>query len=356
MNIYRKFILLLIIVIFSFIIYKLLQKRQIIINTDEKNIHEIYENFSIKEGLEGNLIVNLIPPNNNFAITQYCIMGSYNTAYTGNSNTITTSAISNVINIGCRFLDFEVYLVGGNAVVAVSNDPTYVTISSSNSMNLSEILQFVSTNAMTSSSGCSNYNDPMFIQFRIKSKNTDIYGLTASAIANTLGINNGILLYNGNLNNLTPIDDKMKGKYIIVIDKTVMYNTNNLDWTQYPICTSETTHCNKLLPFVNIVSGSDNLRTTPINNIINSTTNSPHIFDDGLYTDVSIFQMAVPNLDLYMANPPHSTFVINYGIQIVLYPFYTSDNNLDIYIQMFNSNHSAFVPISTVINYYKNRF
>jgi hypothetical protein len=356
MDIYKKIILILIIAISSYIIYRLIQKQQRIINTDEKDIHNIYEPFAIiKEGIKegatnisnGNLISDLVPPNSHFPLNQYCIMGSFNSAYTGSKNTITNDAVNHILKLGCRFLDFEIYLVNGIPVVAISNDPSYITISSSNSLDLQSILQNISTTAMNSKS-CNNSEDPLFIQLRIKSQNTDIYGLVAVCIANTVGVNGGTQIYNGQLNNLSPIDENLQGKYIFIMDSTI-----NPNWKQYPNCSpSSTAHCNLLTPFINMTSGSDNLRKITFDNVLSSNTTNPHIFDDGVYTDVSTFQMAVPKLNSHVANPPYSTFIINYGIQIALYPFYINDTNLTSYIAMFNTNESAFVPISTAINYY----
>lgn len=359
MELYYKFIIILIVVITSYLLYRLFQRRQIIFNTKDEDIATIVDGFIsgnsnkpvVVEGMRSNKLGKTVPPNDDFPLMQYCFMASYNSAYAGpTKNTISNEAVNHILSLGCRWLDFEVYLIGGKPMVAVSNDPVYSSIKSIDNMGLYDILTNVTTTAMNPEK-CPNAGDPVFINLRIKSQNTDIYALTTVMIDKTVGTDGGSKLYKGRIDNLKSIDELM-GKFVIIIDKTA-----NADWANYPNCDSDTQNCHKLKPYVNMESGTDNLRLSTYNKILDSETAIPHIFDDELYTDVAKFQHVTPSdYNTNTANPAHSTFVLNYGTQIVAYPFYNDDKNLKIYIKAFNDNGAAMVPISTMIKYYKKAF
>ena len=74
--------------------------------------------------------------NLNLPLREYCIKSSYNTALSGKY--VSTDMIKYVLTRGCRFLDFEIFYVDNGPCVAYSVDPTFVTVTSKNTIKLSE--------------------------------------------------------------------------------------------------------------------------------------------------------------------------------------------------------------------------
>jgi len=105
MEIHKKILLFITIVIASIILYRLWRKRiQIKQNPDPDpdTITESFANINVNEYINANA--------KTVALNQYCIKASWNTAYTS-SNTMDLSMVDNVIRHGCRFLDFEIYSI-----------------------------------------------------------------------------------------------------------------------------------------------------------------------------------------------------------------------------------------------------
>lgn len=91
------------------------------------------------------------------------------------------------ILMGCRFLDFEVYTIDGTPCVATSTNPnSYDYKESFNHLDLDYVLKHVSEKAMTGR-GCRNYNDPLFLHFRVKTRVSKTYLLMARYIQKYFG-------------------------------------------------------------------------------------------------------------------------------------------------------------------------
>ena len=85
-----------------------------------------------------------------------------------------------VIERGCRFLDFEVFLIDNKPKVTYSVDKTYQTYETENSILLDNILSAVVNSAFARPSP--NYQDPLFIQLRVKTKDNSIYKMIAKSV------------------------------------------------------------------------------------------------------------------------------------------------------------------------------
>ena len=53
----------------------------------------------------------------------------------------------------------------------------------------------------------------------------------------------------------------------------------------------------------------------------------------------------------FIRNPSYHFLPLNYGVQIVAYPFYQNDIYLDQYEQAFADGKSAFTPLSTMLHF-----
>ena len=346
MDIYRKLTIIVIIMVASFIIYKLVQQRRSIpaligiteglatvtLPTNSTDLPEAVteaQSMIIKDG--GSNISN-IALNTGLYLSQYVIKGSYNSAYSGKYMSLT--AIDYVVSRGCRFLDFEVYLQNSYPVVAVSTDPQGQTISSKNNIKLFEVLNHIGAAYTPASAIAPNPRDPLFIQLRIKSQDPTIYDLIASIIQNTIG-SVGNNLYSGSPITPDSLLSPLLGQMIIVIDQTVAptYNSSR-----------------KLLGYTNLVSGSTSLPTNTYNALLNQATTPPVLTPDGNSTSSANFQMVSPSVG-YAANPPYKGFIKNYGVNIILMKFYQIDGNLSDYEKFFNKNKAGIVSLANSLRY-----
>lgn len=292
--------------------------------------------------------------NTSLELSQYCIKSSYNSALTGNY--INTDMIKYVLSRGCRFLDFEIYLLDGSPVVAYSTDTTFSSLNTQNSIQLSEALSTVGTYGFIAPSP--NPMDPIFIHLRIKSTSNSIYSKIAQNIDSTIksllysNSNGNIIKVNGNT-----ILKNLMGKIIIIVDRSLSQNYASIINS---ICTDskikiKPSSCYNLVNYVHMESGGDTIRKYSYSNMTSQMYSTPNIMDDGINTDVKKMKMVTPDLitNIFgmISNPPYYNIPINYGVQIMAYPFYIVDANLGGYESIFSNFGAAIVPLSDMIKY-----
>ena len=131
-----------------------------------------------------------------FALIDYHIMGSYNSCGTGPAvnGWVDEKALENVIKRGVRFLDFEIYLKKGKAVIALQGRP-YPEVASKNvtkcntckfkdtlnELNITTVLTRVKGWAIDAGD-LVNHTDPLILNFRIMSDNDTVYSILANSI------------------------------------------------------------------------------------------------------------------------------------------------------------------------------
>ena len=352
MSMFRKILILIIIIIFSYILYRLMETRRTLLSMTNDDIYkEGFSLFSTPASELRNMKITDVGPgissfntaNSNLPLREYIIKSSYNTAFSGSFMNLDT--IRYVLSRGCRFVDFEVYMIDGAPCVGCTTDPTYTNVTSQNSILLNDALKQVSFFGFASPTP--NMNDPLFVQLRLHTKNndntdnTDIYKLVAMTIANTLQNK----LYSGPVTGDTIIGDLM-GKIVLIIDKV-----SAPDYKSYPICDNTTTPCYNLANYVNMESGGDVLRSYTYSNLLDQLTTPPYIHDDGKTSSVKMTRMSVPEQLIYSGNPAYSDFISKYGVQFLANRFYVKDTNLSLYEEFFSDNLSAIVPFNVALPY-----
>ena len=321
---------------------------------------------------------NLIPKNGvpkgtaAFALQQYCIKSSYNTAYNGTE--INTEMVTYVLSRGCRFLDFEVYWAPVTTkpnsspcpVIAMSND---ASIPSTNCISINDVFNTIMLNAFTEPSP--NYGDPLFIQLRPKCPATDdtskinqmkLYDSIASSIVSSLE-----KLVTSTITQFTKITDIM-GRIVIVLDSTTSPEYINSDLANYVNINTMSTslYMYNRTNFIptglknqTILQTPDPSRHGSLPRDINKIVINP----DGYTCNVSTLVQVVPattNYGLYNAMKENMDS-LNYtllGAQITPMLFWSNDASLQEYEKMFNQNGTisntsgrAFIPLSNVISY-----
>jgi hypothetical protein len=180
------------------------------------------KSYILSKSVAAPTIVNVPANRANTPIGQFFVMGSYNSAITGNY--VYPEMITFILGRGCRYLDFEILLIKDAPQVAYTTDKTYDTIDTYNYASLANIFRKIAANAFST---VSNKDDPVFINLRIKSKNHGdktshpIYPKVAAEIHQFFGKTG--LLFSGKVNSLTPIGN-LKGKIVIIMDKSINPN------------------------------------------------------------------------------------------------------------------------------------
>jgi hypothetical protein len=239
-------------------------------------------------------------------------------------------------------------------------------LNTENSILLDNVLSSAVANAF--SSPCPNYKDPLFINLRVKSNNTDVYSAIASSIDHSIQerIYNDMSkqVYTGMGKTINPAmsvtkDTKImdiNGKVIVSFDKSIYPNYVNYTST----CdVSNNGSCYDLKNYINIENSSENMNLYSYSLI----TQLPllQINDNNMTTNVKTIQCVNPD-NLYLmnksnSNPSYGDYILKYGgCQIVPYRFYKSDSNLMDYENFFSIHNSAFVPLSIAISQYKKEY
>jgi len=366
MDLFKIILIIIVIILFCYIVWKLLKSRPLLQNISKEN----FSVFSDPTQNEFNKLINSKgvilqnSDNENHPLKEYCIKASYNTALTGNH--VNLDMIKYVIGRGCRFLDFEVFYIGQTTVdinnntittytpqVAYSTDSTFTTIDTENSILLDKVLTTVISNAFSST--CTNPKDPIFINLRIKSKNTDVYRAVAASIDNTLKERMYLDTESKNdpqpakrVTNETLLSD-IKGKIIICVDKTIVRN-----YKDYSSCKSIHGPCYDLTDYINIETGSEDLNLIRYSDILDQCVIPTKINDDNITTNVKTIKYVVPNSkNDNTQNPDISDFVLKYSAQISAFRFYINDSQLYQYEEFFDDNGCAFVPLAIAIPYFQ---
>ena len=347
MPVYKKFLIAIIILLFTYILYRLYRKRLLLLKEQNK---EGYLNGKTPEQELNNIKntdINMSVRSINSAYTQYplsqyMIKGSYNSAIT--KNYVSLDMLQYVLSRGCRFIDFEVFYLDGKPMVSYSNDPNFAVLETNNRLLLDNVLASAVANAFNSPSP--NKDDPLFIQLRIKSNDTIIYNEVAKSINNTLITR----LYKDKITKTTKLSDIM-GKVVLVMDRTINYKYK--DFTKCPDPNDKT--CYDLTNFINIESGSDFMRTSDYTTITNKSLNPPTINNNNVTTDLQYIQIVTPDVtSSSVSNPDSMNLIKNYGCQVILYSFYNKDEALTAYEELFNNNLYAIVPMATTLIYLHN--
>jgi len=360
MDLIKKILIATIIIILTYTLWRLIKRRN--------EIKSQIENFDMPTIIpstpspenelaaikKNSTLLNIENINAKYAklpLKEYCIKGSYNSAFTGHY--VNLDMISYVLSRGCRYLDFEVFYMTENNLtmpkVSVSIDPNYNTLvtqmtpTANRSILLDNVLSTSVASAFSDTSP--NNKEPLFINLRIKSNNPNVYQAVAKSIENTITNK----LYSGKITDSTKLSDIM-GKVVLAIDKTI-----NINYLTYAVCTDHSdTTCYDLSNYINLESGSPLLKITHYSDVESQCNTPITILDDNLHTDVKQMKLLNPDMisnqktNIYL-NP----MIYKYGYQIIPYLYYFNDSELVNYEKFFNDNASAFVRLSMAIPYFQ---
>ena len=200
--------------------------------TTDKPINAVKEgleamNEATKEFIDKNITsINPADSQSKFKLRDYYIKSAYNAFNPDkfkNSN-VSMDALLYVIARGCRFIDFEVFSVENQPVIASSSVNSFNYKETFNHIPVSDAFEVLGSYVF-SGSKCPNPGDPFIIHMRLMSRNVTMYDNLAKIISqsktmarNLLGPKYGREFQTKDLGNENLLD--FKGKIILMVDGT----------------------------------------------------------------------------------------------------------------------------------------
>jgi hypothetical protein len=261
-----------------------------------------------------------------YKLYDYYISTAYNACSGGDykNNFVDTCILKSIIKQGVRCLDFEIYSIDNQPVVATSIQDSFYIKETFNSVpfgGANSVMEIIDTHAFAGGT-CPNPTDPLIIHLRIKSTNQAMFENLANIFTKydkMLGVDYSFEKNGKNLGSLPLLT--FMGKIILIIDRS---NTAFLQ-------------CDNLLEYVNITSNSIFMRGISYFNI----KNGPDVAE---LTDFNKTGMTIVFPDKE-SNPPNPSGLLcrTYGCQMTAMRYQFVDDFLMENIQFFSRGGSAFV-------------
>lgn len=246
-----KFVVIILLVFIFIIVATALYYLYYMINLDAKECKIMDSIYS--EGNKYLHSLNFADPDCQYTLKDYYIKTAYNCCSGGSyrNDFVDICNLKNIIKQGVRGLDFELYSIEEQPVVATSTDSNYNIKETYNYVKFSDVMSTIMSYAFSTGTSPSP-NDPIIIHLRIKSSNQNMFNNLAGIFRanswrllgpeygseNRVCDNNTDQCYSKNLGNLKLQD--LQGKIILIVDRS---NTDFMDNTEF-------------YPYVNMTSNS----------------------------------------------------------------------------------------------------
>ena len=259
-----------------------------------------------------------------YALRDYYIKSAYNACSGGKykNDYVDTCVLKNLIKQGVRGLDFEIYSIDDQPVVATSTNDNYCVKETFNSVKFGDVMNIIRDYAFASSTAPNPF-DPIILHLRIKTSNQEMY----TNLAKILEGYNSILLdkqysfeyYGKNLGTVKLSD--LAGKVIIIVDRS---NTSFLESQQF-------------YEYVNMTSNSIFMRALHYYDIM-YTPDMDELID---YNKLNM-TIGMPDKGSNPDNPSSLTMRA-YGCQLLAIRYQIIDTNLEENNSFFDGEGRAFV-------------
>jgi hypothetical protein len=284
---------------------------------------------------EKNTSISNVDASAGYSLYDYYIKTAYNCCSGGNykNDYVTMCSLQDLLKQGVRGLDFEIYSVDDQPVVATSTVENYCVKETFNYIKFSDVIDTVINNAFSET--VPNPKDPIIFHLRIKSENKAMYKNLSEMLGSIteLLMTNYTYEYkdaNGIPQNFGAVKlSAMMGKIVIIVDKSN-------DTCLCKDC-SETDECGDFYEFVNMTSNSTYMQLLRYNEI--EYTQTP---DDLINQNRQAMTIGIPNKGSNPSNPS-SAVMRSLGIQMLAMRYQNVDANVEENDMFFNDNKSAFV-------------
>jgi hypothetical protein len=284
---------------------------------------------------ERNTSISNVDASAGYSLYDYYIKTAYNCCSGGNykNDYVTMCSLQDLLKQGVRGLDFEIYSIDDQPVVATSTVENYCVKETFNYIKFSDVIDTVINNAFSET--VPNPKDPIVFHLRIKSENKAMY----KNLSELLGSITNLLMTNytyeykdanGNPQNFGAVKlSEMMGKIVVIVDKSN-------DTCLCKDC-SETDECGDFYEFVNMTSNSTYMQLLRYNEI--EYTQTP---DDLINQNRQSMTIGIPNKG---SNPPNPSSAVmrSLGVQMLAMRYQNVDANVEENDMFFNDNKSAFV-------------
>jgi hypothetical protein len=314
---FKKILLLVSIVISFYIIYSLVQRRQNLITS------------SSTENFQATMATIVKTENLQYSLKEYLMFGAWNCCAVSNGN-VSLDQLAIVFQNGCRFLDFEVYYIDNEPVVGFSKNQ-FQRNESIQLMDSDKAIPFIDVCTAIASATSPNPNDPLFLHFRIKTKDLKILEKMATIFKST-GLN--IKIFQGEVNEYTVLS-KLQNKIVIVVDKTYVPFIKKAD----------------LGGMINVFSGTKSFLSMIFSERLCKLLRPLSLETDDK-TNTTTVKMVTHSFgsDYDFNNISYSMFatlIMKHSINIIPFKFYSNDEHLQEYMNFFSDNgHHAFMTMA----------
>lgn len=242
----------------------------------------------------------------------YYIKTAYNSCSGGSykNDFVDVDVLKSVIKQGVRCLDFEVYSVDNQPVVATSTQDDFYIKETFNSVNFADVMKTIKDYAFSGGT-CPNPTDPILIHLRIKSTNQAIYTKMADIFKSydteMLGKDYSFESSGTNIGSKPLLD--FQNKIILIVERSINGNNAFLENQEF-------------LEYVNLTSDSMFMRVYDYYNI----KNNPDINELTEYNKRNM-TIVFPDKGVNPSNPS-GTLCRTYGCQMVAVRYQYVDNYL----------------------------
>ena len=228
--------------IFAFIIIILIIFISYMIYLTKLQGREVSYMNNLYPSIDGNLKpISASDPDCKFNLYDYYIKTAYNACSGGSykNDFVSIDVLKSLIKQGVRCLDFEVYSVNDQPVVATSTSDDYYIKETFNSVDFANVMDVISNYAFAGGT-CPNPTDPLIIHLRIKSNNQPMYSKLASIFKSydSLMLGKEFSFENSGKNLGTMPLLTFKKKIILIVDKINNSFLENQDFLEYVNLTS----------------------------------------------------------------------------------------------------------------------
>lgn len=285
--------------------------------------------------LNGKLVSFGSDPMFQHTLKDYYIKGAYNCCCVGayKNDYVEMCMLKNVLKQGVRFLDFELYSLNNQPVIAASTSDSYHVKETFNSIPFAEALQVVIHYAFSLSTA-PNPTDPIFLHLRIRSANPALYSALATMIQTNDPDNRYFLSpeysYENQHHNLGDVPlQQLKQKIVLIVDGS---NPAYKD-------------CAALTEYINMVSQSSALQMLRFYDIKYAPSMAELV-----ESNKTSMTVAIPDRGAQPPNP-NSVILRETGCQFLAMQFQTIDTQLEENNVFFDNHRSAFVLKPEALRY-----
>jgi len=225
------FTLIILMIVISYIIYMVRLPRN-----ETNYINTLYPS------VDGNIRpINTNDPDCSGNLYDYYIKTAYNSCSGGSykNDYVSLDILKAIIKQGVRGLDFEIYSINNNPVVATSTVDNYYIKETYNYVNFSDVMSTIQNYAFSGGT-CPNPTDPLIIHLRIKSNNQKMYGNLANIFKSydTIMLGKEYSFENSGKNLANYPLLTFQNKVILIVDRINNAFLENQDFLEYVNLTS----------------------------------------------------------------------------------------------------------------------